>query len=544
MAAFNIASTGMPYHGLPPPEELAVGGTQARSPPALRHALPLDVRDRTWLLLALLPAGVAVAIYLGTNPYPAYGSGLYTKIAERIVANGYAPPARIPGYTADGVPFAYPPLQFYLLGVLLDLGGDPIAIARFLPSVAVLGAQVPIYLLARDVTGSRPGGAVAAALVALNPQVLEWHISAGGIVRAFAFLYALTAIYAGYHVFTSGDRRAVGVGLSAFGLTVLTHPTYTLFVVVSYLLFWGVLDRSLDGLARGATVGIGGAVLASPWFGWAVVTHGPGVFTAAAGTHGGIGGGAAALLGDVSLLGVVPFAGVAYLLARRRFLLPIWFIAAEMLFKQPRFAYTVGALVFAAVGLDIARRRPLSNSFEKLNVDGPDRRAVAATLLVLVGTLGGGAYLAYEMTLTTDPTTPEFLDDEAVDALAWAATEPPEDATFVVLGDAAEWFPALTDRTILVGPWGVEWEDAGRFDRQLDTYDAISACRHVSCVEDTAATVGAAPDYVYVPKGQYTIRGEHAVQSGALEGSFDRSARWVRAFENDGVVVYRRTDVK
>ncbi|MGM0591285.1 MAG: glycosyltransferase family 39 protein, partial [Halobacteriota archaeon] len=113
--------------------------------------------------------------------------------------------------------------------------------------------------------GSRPTAAAAAALVVLNPQTLEWHISAGGVVRAFGFLYALTAIYAGYHVFTSGTRRATLAGLFVFGLTVLTHPTYSLFVVASYLVFWVVLDRSAAGLLRGAVVGFGGAAMASPW---------------------------------------------------------------------------------------------------------------------------------------------------------------------------------------------------------------------------------------------------------------------------------------
>ena len=141
--------------------------------------------------------------------------------------------------------------------------------------------------------------------MALNPQILEWHLSAGGIVRAFAFLYAMTSIYAGYRVFVhdpGGGRRAVALGAFAFGLTVLTHPTYSLFVVVSYVLFWVLCDRSLSGFASGLAVGFGGALLASPWLVWVLTTHGIGVFTAASGTHGGVGGGASALAGATFLV--------------------------------------------------------------------------------------------------------------------------------------------------------------------------------------------------------------------------------------------------
>lgn len=506
----------------------------------IRRVVPLEARDRKWLTLAVVPSVVAVLAYLLTNPYPAYGAGLYVQIAQEIIAGGYAPPARIPGYTADGVPFAYPPLQFYVLAVLLDVGADPVAVARFLPSIAVIAAQIPVYLLARDYTGSRPTGAVAAALVALNPQILEWHISAGGVVRGFAFLYALTAIYAGYHVFTSGSRIAVLAGLLTFGLTLLTHPTYSLFVVVTYLLFWAVLDRSLGGLARGAAVGLGGTAVAAPWFGWIASVHGIGTFTAASSTHGGIGGGLDALYGAISVYTAVPFAAAAYLLfVRRDWLLPVWFVAAELLFQQPRFSYTVGAFALAAAGLDAVRRTSVLDRTGGRNVDW---RAVGAAALILVGTVGGGAYLGYEMSLVTDPSTPEFLDDEAVAAMEWAAAETPEDATFVVLGDAAEWFPASAERTILVGPWGVEWEGAESYEPQLDAYTNVSNCQNVACVEETTATVGANPDYVYVPKGRYTVRGAGVVQFGTLDRSFEQSPRWERAFENEGVVIYRAVD--
>lgn len=505
----------------------------------LRRVLPVDARDRPWLALAVLPGCVAVAVYLATNPYPAYGAGLYATAAGEILANGYVPPVRVPGYTAEGVPFAYPPLGLYLLAVLLDLGGDPVTASRFLPGVAVVVAGIPAYLLGRDVLGSRPAGAAATAIVALNPQVLEWHVSAGGVVRALAFVSALTAVYAGYHVFTSGGGRAALVGAGAFGLTVLTHPTYSLFVVVTYLLFWGALDRSGRGLLHGAAVGIGGTAIAAPWLGWVLATHGPVVLAGAAGTHGGLGGGGLELLaGEFSPYVLVPAAAAAYLLAvRRAYLLPAWFVVAEVLFAQPRFSYTVGALALAAAGSDLAGRLGFLEDLPPRL----DRRVLAAVVLVL-GTLVGGAYLGHEMTLVADPSTPEFLDDEAIAAMEWAATETPEDATFVVLGDAAEWVPALAERTILVGPWGVEWRGPAAYEAQLDAFETVSACRSVTCVETTAGTVGGRPEYVYVPKGRYTVRGEGRVQFGTLERSFERSTRWERAFENDGVVIYRGVD--
>ena len=55
----------------------------------VQATVPVDDADRPWLALGLLPGVVAVAIYLATNPYPAYGAGLYAKISSEIVATGY-----------------------------------------------------------------------------------------------------------------------------------------------------------------------------------------------------------------------------------------------------------------------------------------------------------------------------------------------------------------------------------------------------------------------------------------------------------------------
>jgi len=503
--------------------------------------LPITRDDAPWLGAALAAGLLAVAVYLATNPYPAYGAGLYLRIAETIAANGYAPPARIAGYTADGVPFAYPPLQFYVLAVLLDLGADPVALARFVPAVGVLAGLVPAYLLARDYAGSRPAGALAGVAIALNPQLLQWHVSAGGVVRAFAFCYALTAIYAGYRAFDHGSRRAVAVGALAFGATVLTHPTYSLFVVVTYLLLWAVRDRSAPGVLRGAAVGFGGAAVASPWLLWVTNTHGIAVLTGAAGTHGGVGGGATTLLGALSSATALPLLGAAYLLwVRREWFLATWTLAAELLFAQPRFVFAVGSVVAGVVTVDVARRLPaLDGRISVPSVGAVKRREVAAAACLLLASVAGGAYLAHEMTLATDPSTPEFLDDEDVAAMEWAERETAPDATFVVLGDAAEWFPALADRTILVGPWGVEWRGPDAYATQLASFEAVSRCDSASCVERELAAAGADPEYVYLPKAAYTVRGHPEVTFGTLDRSFAAAPDWERAYENDGVVVFR-----
>jgi len=496
-------------------------------------ASPLVRPDAPWLGGVLLAGLAATGLYLALNPYPAYGAGLYTVIADEIRAAGYGLPATIPHYSAEGVPFAYPPLAFYGLAVLRDLGAGTFATARFVAPLLVVVSLVPAYLLGRDLLAGRARGTAAGLLVALNPQILEWHVSAGGLVRAPAFLFALVGAYAGLGLFRDGGPRWLAVGLPAFLLVVLTHPTYALFFAATYIVFWAGYDRTVAGLARGAVVGLGGLALAAPWWATVASVHGSAVFSRAAGTHGGVGGGLLAAIESVSPWSVVVLIAGGLLVAAGWRVLPAWLVAVELLFEQPRFAYTVGSFVLVGAAVVVADRLPAG-----VVRDPAARQRIVLAALVVGSAVGVGA-LGYEFARPADETTPAFVDRDDVAAMEWAASETPEDAAFVVLGDAAEWFPAVADRTILLSPWGMEWRGPDAYLRHLDAFENGSVCESAACVEEWSATVDADPDYLYVPRGEYTVRGDWFVASGDLERSLEDSGRYEQVFENEGVVVYR-----
>ena len=49
---------------------------------------------------------------------PYNGGGLYYHFSETILENNFAYPRIIPYYTDNGIPFAYPPLLFYLIAIV------------------------------------------------------------------------------------------------------------------------------------------------------------------------------------------------------------------------------------------------------------------------------------------------------------------------------------------------------------------------------------------------------------------------------------------
>jgi len=513
--------------------------------------LELASDERAWLATAIAAGLLVYGIYLTTHPYPAYGAGLYLQIAREISAHGYALPTRIPGYTVDGVPFGYPPLMYYVSAVLMDATGvDPITLSRLLPGFVVVLSLVPFYYLASEVLESTPRAGFATLLLAVAPPALQWHLSAGGIVRSPAFLFALTGAYTGLRLFRTGNRTWLAPSGVLFGLTVLTHPVYTVYFGTTYLVMYAWFDRSLSGLLNGAAVAATGLLLASPWWTQIVATHGVGVFTAASGTHTGIGGGVQRLLGqlvypldlDASTgfyLGA--YAGGAYLLSKRRGFLPIWLVTAAFVLGKVRFQFPAGAMMASVFVFEVVvpRVRALYTR-TRYRWSTP---LAAIIVLGMLATASGGAYAAGMLNTHHQSTSqPAFVDDEDLAAMNWAEENTAQSADFVVLGDAAEWFPLMTDRSIAVGPWGVEWEGHDPYRNQLQLYKHLSRCPGVACLGEAMIENDVSPDYIYVPKGHYTVRGVDTYQKSWMRDRLMESYRYDLRYENEGVMVFEVTD--
>jgi len=112
----------------------------------------------------------------------------------------------------------------------------------------------------------------------------------------------------------------------------------------------------------------------------------------------------------------------------------------------------------------------------------------------------------------------------------------------VALGDAAEWFPLVTDRTIAVGPWGVEWKTPDKYRRQLGLFWFLSTCHDEECLSAVMDRRNVQPDYLYVPKGGYTVRGFEQDQPAKMRASLQESNEYRLVYENEGVMVFEVLD--
>lgn len=515
----------------------------------------LSLDDRFWLSLAVLIGLCVHLAYLVTHPYPAYGAGLYLAVAETIAANGYQLPATVPGYTADGVPLAYPPLAFYLAAAVRDLTGiGPFAYSRFVPGFLVTASLVPFYFTSKELLASPRRAGMATLVFAGAPSALQWHLSAGGIVRGLAFLLAISGVYVGVRLFDSGDRTWLVPATLLFGLTVLTHPVYTVFFGLTYLLLFAARSRTPRGLVHGAVVAGGGLLIASPWLFHVHTTHGIETLSAAAGTHGGLTGGIDRVVTEFvvpidrdleAAFFVLAYAGALASLLRRRVFLPAWLFTVGFVLGKPRFHFVPGAMLVAWLVFDIVV--PALRDVDLQDGHTPDRRRlveIGAVTLVLLAAAGSGVAFAAGALSTHngDASQPQFMDEGDHEAMQWVDRKSAPSDRYVVVGDAAEWFPLLTDRPILIGPWGVEWTTPEQYQSHLERFEAMSACEHASCLTRHTEEQGVEPTHLYVPKGHYTVRGMSFQQSPEMRPSLIASDRYRLVYETESVMIVRVTD--
>lgn len=511
----------------------------------------LLVEHGRWLALPLTAGLVVYAVYLLTHPYPAFGAGLFMQMAEEISQAGYRLPTHIPYYTAEGIPFAYPPLAFYLAAAIQDLTGvDAVTLSRLLPGIITVCYLVPAYLLGLVSLDTRPRAAFAATLIAVSPTVFQWHIGAAGFVRAIAFLFMLAGLAAGFKLFRTRDAVWIAPGMACFALTILSHPKYLVFYVLSYVVIWAFYDRTMDGIGNGTLVGVGGIVLTAPWWGQVVATHGSDVFFQAAGTHREVGNVLLSLqtLITYRFIGpdkpwflfawrLLPFVGAVWLLRERRYFLPAWLVVTATLLGEARFVFLVGALVTTTFCFD-----GVVPSLRERVSAGQATRIATAVLLVVAGSglAIGSAYAASELDAHAGTATlPQYVDGDDIQAMEWVSEETTTDAEFVVLGDAGEWFPYLTHRTNLIAPWGVEWRGDRAFSHQTGLFIHTSHCRWANCLTVAFARNDVRPDYLYVPKESYTVKGATKQPRPTLLSSLRSSARYDVVYENEGVAIFR-----
>jgi len=532
--------------------------TPGRTRPRAQAATRSGLASLLWTFAAMaLGATLRLPETLNSR-FPLGDGGMFYVMVHELGANHFA----IPAYTSyDGlhIPFDYPPFGFYLVATLHLLFAWPVLdIFRFLPafmSVATIGA---FALLAFSVLPSRVAAIASVFVFAIDFDAFEWQIKAGGITRSPGMFFALLFLWVVVLTLKSGGWRYVPIAAALAALTALSHLEWTWFSAITVCVFLVLSGRNRRSLLQMAAVLAGALVLLSPWLHLVLSRTGVAPFMAA------MGGSSAVAPWYVQLISLVELNlstqvilsvpallavfGTVALLARRQFLIPVWFVAIFMTTSRgsdEKDVIVLALLAGAGVAFVLIPLTKGDSTFGRLQ-SAPVRYLLPCLLGLFV-------FQSWVATGVSASLMEISLSPRQKAAMIWVRDHTPAKSQFLVLSGSpdwphevvGEWFYAFADRKSIATVQGTEWLPNG-FPRAVRAYNAERKCayRGAACVERWLTKYGRNVSYVFVANGHAPLASPApqlwqlsccASLTASLEGSRD----FVRVFEGPGATVFK-----
>ena len=452
----------------------------------------------TWTILGI---AILFGIFVRVLPvflagFPINDGGMFSVMMHDLRGNGFILPAYTT-YNYINIPYAYPPLGFYL-GALFELTGlTDLQVLMWLPTFFTILTVPLFYLLAKELMGDRPHAALAAAFFAFAPGNYAWLLMGGGLTRALGTVFFITSLILVHKTFQNPSWRLTGLAIVSCSLVVLSHPQAAFLTALSCLIFGIFLIRSRTAAIHAIAIALGTLLLTSPWWGSVVLQNGIAPFMSA-GQSGDLSVSLAALWENLlSRQTILPFAtifrwmGLGWVIYKRRLDLLVWgflpyFIDQRSATIVTSFLYPMlaayGFLDVLPIFINFIRTRKWE--IEKDNTF-MNHHALSMSLLGIL------FYLIIECFVHAYVIRNVTLPYASQDMMHWVRENTPADGSFLILTgredvmtDAVqEWFPALAERHSASTLQGLEWTLGSEFYPRWNELSALQLCREMACIE-------------------------------------------------------------
>jgi hypothetical protein len=485
--------------------------------------------------------------------FPLNDGGLFYRMAQDILEHHFALPAYT-SYNGGAIPFGYPPLPFYLVAFLQKaFHFDILAQLRFLPALFSTLCIPAFYFLSKAITGSTEKSVFAAFAYALIPDSYIWLIMGGGISRSLGVLFAILSILFVWEMFKNNKVRDLLLASVFCSLTILSHPSISVFVFMSALLIFLFYGRNKKGLLYAGLTIIGVLLVTSPWSVTIIQRYGISLLTSAFGTGGIINLSIITfffLAGSPfsNIFSIVALFGLFAELARRKFFVFIWLMLISILsVRSAEFlAIIPGSLLFGSGVVWVLT--PGLLSYKESTLEGNQTLAEIMRHRITKITFGVilifGLFSAMATPLVGNSELKAVsLDNQA--AMEWAAKNTPANSQFAILtGDkgwhsdpVSEWFPAMTRNISVSTVQGTEWLPNHQFDRSVKLYNQLQTCseQEAACILSWARNNDISFTYLYIAKQNEAGQGvSNATMTSLLENN-----QFQLAFDNPGASIYK-----
>ncbi len=467
-----------------------------------------------FLIIAVLIGGTIRLVQVTRLEYPINDGGMFYTMTSELRENHYRLP-ETSAYNGLGIPFAYPPLGFFLAGLLADLTGwSLLGIFRLLPAILSVLTIPAFYLFARELVKSESLLSLAVMVFALTPATFDWLIMGGGITRAPGFLFYLLLLFSIQRLYSRPGFRYVILTSILGAASVLSHPEAALHAVVGALVLWCFLGRNKSGMLKSLLVATLTLAITSPWWITVLREHGLSPFLAAGSTSWHDIGGILSifkfeLTNEIGLqtIGVLALVGLFLALAQKKFLLPVYLVVIFL--SEPRSAplYLSPVIaILAAMAIDEILTL-LSNRVNTKDLQDGEIPIFSGSIAKLAFgiLLAQWVISAFTVTLLAANTLTLNVADEH--AFSWIRSHTPARSNFLLItgfepltDPVSEWFPALTGRVSVATTQGHEWSLARDFYEVFNQARQVQGCIYagMGCITSWLDDTGKTVDFIYI----------------------------------------------
>jgi hypothetical protein len=465
----------------------------------------------TLVMITILGGFIRLVHVVGLD-FPLNDGGFFYQSILDLQRASYTLP-EFASYNLRWIPFAYPPLAFYMSSALSDGFGWPVlGIIRLLPAVISILTIPAFILLCHRILRSSNQVIFATFAFAFLPTSFDWLIVGGGLTRSFGYLFAILTLWQVYALFTSEKRQHILLTALFGSLTILSHPGTTWFAVYSSAVMMAFnIKNNPRWWLKSILVGLGVIILTSPWWLTVVSRHGLGVLTSPFQTEG---PSIVSILTPISflftneplldILALSGLLGVFISLKYKSYFYPVWLFSVFLFESRLSATYSVVPMaLLAGIGIDRGIR-PLLSSESK------GEKGKLSGLLPTIAIVYFGLYAIINAYLGINY---ETITQEQISTMTWIKTNTPVDSKFLVLtgtqeygkDQVSEWFPALSQRTSLTTPQGHEWLPDKEFFQRVKLHAELQStfqtcdCHELACIDEWATERAILFSHIYLP---------------------------------------------
>jgi hypothetical protein len=492
------------------------------------------------LLATVLLTAPIIFLHTFRYSFPLGYAGMFTLIAERIAGANFRLPMSIPHYGPGGIPLVYPPLGMYVFALAIKMGISTWLYLRVVPAVFTLLAVIPLYYLTLELFDSRTASVLAVVLAITAPPVYYTHVWSAGVIRALALCFCLAGLLFYLRSLRNFSWHSFLLAGIFLGLVFLTHWLYVVFAALVGLACL-IADWKPSRLPAAFGILIVAMLVAAPW--WIVILgrHEMSTVLMASSSHRNVDFFMSLknlsrttqfirenlqALTDNWFVTALAFAGFILLVIRRKFHIPLAFLFILTMGEASFYAEILAAMMAGAFMAEIFRLTPGLVALKNANSLGCLKLAlsIVASLCFLLSTLNGLSQISHYQPM---------IDKSSLQTASFVRENTEPDTAYLFIGriNEAEWFPYLSDRTPVFGPWGSEWK--GTYAGQSEIVLALRACetqRSWACMEDIQQKQSVSPRLLIIPNWGWLIQ------------QIRETHTWDLLYKNERYLVWERID--